>query len=125
MLHHLALAGEWAAAKLDGAYRRSTIGRSLDDEGFIHCSYDHQVAETASRFYAGRDDVVVLVIDPARLQVPVRVEGGFPHIYCELPAEAVVAVVPLEQFENGPRDGEDPALTWRRGSPCPSDPATP
>src|SRR5436853_7406936 len=98
-LYHLALADEWEHARTRGVYRRSTIGRSIDDEGFIHCSYRHQVAQTASLFYGGRDDVLVLVIDPARLQAPVRVEGGFPHVYGELPVDAVVEVVPLAQFE--------------------------
>lgn len=102
MIYHLALAGEWdEAVARGGPYERSTIGRSLAEQGFIHCSFEHQVAGTAARFYAGRDDVVVLHIDPGRLEHDVRVEDllgsgeAFPHLYGPLPVEAVVALRPL------------------------------
>ncbi|MDQ3469282.1 MAG: DUF952 domain-containing protein [Actinomycetota bacterium] len=102
-LFHLALGDEWRAAADSGeAYRRSTIGRSLDEEGFIHCSFADQVQATADRFYGDRDDVVLLTIDQAKLRADVRVEavpGGerFPHLYGPLPVDAVtrVAAVPL------------------------------
>jgi uncharacterized protein (DUF952 family) len=98
-IHHLALADEWAAAvSADEPYRRSTIGRSLDDEGFIHCSFAHQVAATAERYYAGRSDVLVLEIDAERVEDILRVEDlagtgeAFPHLYGPLPLDAVVAM---------------------------------
>lgn len=98
-LLHLALRGEWeAAVAAGGPYDRSTIGVSLADEGFIHCSFPDQVVATAARYYAGRDDVVVLVLDPARLDAVIRVEDlggtgvGFPHVYGSIPLAAVVAV---------------------------------
>jgi len=68
-------------------YRRSTLGRSLDDVGFSHCSFSEQVQRIAELLYAGQRDVVLLVIDRSRLTHEVRVEnldGGehlFPHIY--------------------------------------------
>lgn len=99
-IHHLALADEWAAAQASGTYDRSTIGVSLAEEGFIHCSFPHQVEATAARFYAGRDDVVLLTIDPAQLRSAVVVEDthgsgeSFPHIYGPIPVAAVVSAVP-------------------------------
>lgn len=99
MIFHLALADEWHEALASGGpYERSTIGRSLTEQGFIHCSFEHQVAETAERFYAGRDDVVLLCIDEERLEHELRTEdlvgGGeaFPHLYGPLPVDAVVEV---------------------------------
>jgi glutathione S-transferase len=97
-LFHLALADDWRDAQEAGAYRMSTIGQSIDDVGFIHCSFHHQVEGTASRYYAGRSDLVLLTIDPNLVGVEVRVEnlhGGeelFPHLYGPLPVGAVVAV---------------------------------
>lgn len=98
-LLHLALCDEWERAiAAGGPYDRSTIGVSLAEEGFIHCSFPDQVAATAERYYAGRDDVVVLVVDPDRLDAAIRVEdlGGtgveFPHVYGPIPLAAVVAV---------------------------------
>ena len=95
-IYHLALRDEWhEAVERNEPYRRSTLGRSLDDEGFIHCSFAHQVEMIADLVYRGRD-VVLLSIDPSRVQAEVRVEnleGGedlFPHIYGALPLDAVV-----------------------------------
>lgn len=96
---HLAIEAEWQAAVDEGRpYDRSTIGVSLEDEGYIHCSFPEQVAATAERYYAGRHDVVVLVVDPARVGAPVVVEDlassgqSFPHVYGPIPVDAVVAV---------------------------------
>jgi uncharacterized protein (DUF952 family) len=101
-IYHLALQGEWSAAvSADASYQRSTLGRSLEDEGFIHCSFATQVQMIADLVYHGRRDVVLLVIDPSRLQAEVRVEnteGGverFPHVYGPLPLDAVVRAEPV------------------------------
>lgn len=104
LVHHLALAHEWAeAADRGGPYVRSTIGRSLDEERFIHCSFPHQVRATAARYYGGRDDVLLLTIDVSRVDAPLVVEDlagtgeSFPHLYGPLPIDAVVEVRPLAE----------------------------
>jgi uncharacterized protein (DUF952 family) len=96
-IFHLALAQEWEAAVASGGpYDRSTIGRSLADEGLIHCCFPDQVAGVAGLHFAGRDDLVLLTIDVARLDTEVRVEKpvgtdhAFPHIYGAVPLDAVV-----------------------------------
>jgi len=100
-VYHLALLDEWADAVGRGMpYERSTIGATLEQVGFIHCSFDQQVAATFDRFYAGRADVVLLVIDASRLDAPLRVEDlagtgeAFPHLYGPLELDAVVEVQP-------------------------------
>jgi glutathione S-transferase len=107
-MYHLALAEEWGNAVERGEpYRRSTLGKSLDEVGFIHCSFASQVEMIADLVYRGRGDVLLLVIDPARVQAEVRVEnldGGeplFPHIYGALPLDAVVRVDPLALSDDG------------------------
>ena len=107
-LYHLALADEWER-RAAADYDRSTIGRSLADEGFVHCSFAHQVQPTADRFYRGRSDVLLLEIDPAALTSPVKVEdpgGGevFPHIYGPVNRDAVVRVTPVPLLEDGRLD---------------------
>lgn len=101
-LFHLAIAAEWdEAVRSGGPYRRSTVGASLDEVGFVHCSFGHQVAATLERHYAGRDDVVLLAIDPTRSGAPVRVEDlhgageAFPHLYGPLELDAVVDARPV------------------------------
>ncbi|MDI9831264.1 MULTISPECIES: DUF952 domain-containing protein [unclassified Streptomyces] len=98
---HLTERSLWEAARERGAYEISTRGRTLQEEGFIHCSTRAQLPAVAAFLYGsydGPDDLVVLVVDPERLDVPLRYEavkpGGeeFPHVYGPLPVSAVVDV---------------------------------
>ncbi|HEX4902126.1 MAG TPA: DUF952 domain-containing protein [Acidimicrobiales bacterium] len=109
-LFHLALAPEWERARHAGSYDRSTIDRSLAEEGFIHCSFAEQVQATADRFYRGRGDVVLLRIDPHRLDAPVREEvapgtgQAFPHVYGPIDLVAVEAADPVPVGADGRLD---------------------
>jgi uncharacterized protein (DUF952 family) len=106
-IFHIAFESDWRAAREAGAYRVSTRGTPLDDIGFIHASFRHQVPVIRSWFYEDVDEpLVVLVIDTERLEVPVVVEDGgggedFPHVYGALPVAAVVEVRSLDDFEVG------------------------
>jgi uncharacterized protein (DUF952 family)/AcrR family transcriptional regulator len=97
-IYHVALGEEWRETVVNGtAYRRSTLGKALDEVGFIHCSFAGQWQNVADLFYRDQTDVVLLEIDPLKVPSEIRVEnveGGreaFPHIYGALPQEAVVA----------------------------------
>ena len=46
-IFHIALPDDWEAARRSGKYTASTRGRSLSEEGFIHCSFTDQVEATA------------------------------------------------------------------------------
>ncbi|MEU0944802.1 DUF952 domain-containing protein [Streptomyces canus] len=100
LIVHLTERSLWEEARARGTYEISTRGRTLQEEGFIHCSTREQLPGTAARFFAGVPDLVVLVIDPARLDVPLKYEAPepgaeeFPHIYGPLPVGAVVDVEP-------------------------------
>ncbi|MFF0185259.1 DUF952 domain-containing protein [Streptomyces sp. NPDC005244] len=100
-LLHLTERSLWDAARASGAFEMSTRGRTLQEEGFIHCSLRHQLPPVATMLYGsytGPAELVVLVVDPERLTVPVRFEamepGGeeFPHVYGPIPVDAVVDV---------------------------------
>jgi len=94
-LYHITSRREAEEARQHGVYVPVAFGR----EGFIHCSYAHQVVATANRIFRGRNDLVLLRIDRARLTCKVvdeNLEGGgelFPHIYGELAMDAVIAVL--------------------------------
>ncbi len=115
MLLHLLPAAEWPAALAAGEVRPA----SLADVGFVHLSGPEQVHLPAGRLFAGRDDVLALVVDPARLTAPVRYEPGvpgdpasmrFPHLYGPLPTGAVVAVLPWSSGHGvRPPDADDAA----------------
>jgi uncharacterized protein (DUF952 family) len=97
-IFHCAPVEDWAAAQESGRYEHSTRGRSLADEGFIHASTAQQLPGVLARFYADYpEDLVVLEIDPDRLDVPLVYEVGdpatgerFPHLYGPLDPAAVV-----------------------------------
>ncbi|MFG1707413.1 DUF952 domain-containing protein [Nonomuraea sp. M3C6] len=93
-VHHLALRTDWEAAQKTGEYRISTLGRTLDDEGFIHCSRDlTQLRGVHTAFYRHvTEPLLILDIDPTGLDI--RLDNGFPHLYGPLPTTAVTAVHP-------------------------------
>jgi glutathione S-transferase len=102
MIYHIAARADWDAAQEAGLYAAD----SLASEGFIHCSTGAQVLGTAGRFYAGRHDLVLLAIDPARLTAELRYEEGepgvlFPHLYGPLGLHAVVGIYPFAPAEDG------------------------
>jgi uncharacterized protein (DUF952 family) len=100
LLMHIVPTSEWRQAVAAGTYQPA----SLDGAGFIHCSYAHQVVAVANHNFRGREDLVLLVIDPCRVEPEIRVEGSddrFPHIYGPLDPQAVVEVLPFEPGPDG------------------------
>jgi uncharacterized protein (DUF952 family) len=68
---------------------------SLAGEGFIHCSFADQLDAVLKRYYSGDEEVIVLEIDPAKLDSKLVVEpstGGenYPHIYGMINRDAIV-----------------------------------
>jgi uncharacterized protein (DUF952 family) len=94
-LFHLSLLDDWAAAQQAGEITDSTRDVTLDEEGYIHCSFADQVAATASRFYGDLEAVVLLRLDPDLVTSPIVVEDlvgsgvEFPHVYGPIPIAAV------------------------------------
>jgi len=108
VIYHIATRADWERARAEGEYTRSSVDKTLAEEGFIHASQSAQVAGTANRFYRDvRGDLVLLVIDPGLLRAEVRYEDvpgaelPFPHIYGPLNLEAVVAARPFAAGPDG------------------------
>ncbi|ORJ57377.1 DUF952 domain-containing protein [Mycobacterium simiae] len=97
---HICSVDEWWHARELGAIE--PVSRGADgDEAFIHLSAPAQVHLPANRLFRGRRDLVLLHVDPALLDAPVRWEQGvptdptamlFPHLYGPLPVRAVKTV---------------------------------
>ena len=90
---------EWRKAQEDGVYRGSAVD---ERDGFIHFSTAEQLAETAAKHFAARDDLLLIVVEAEALGEALRFEpsrGGalFPHLYAALPVSAVrfVEALPL------------------------------
>lgn len=104
VLVHLCGAREWEVARHTGEIRPESA------VGFVHLSDPGQVHLPANRLFAGRDDLVVLYIDPMQLTAPLRWEPGvaddpeamlFPHLYGALPVSAVVDAQPYRPGTDG------------------------
>jgi uncharacterized protein (DUF952 family) len=117
---HLCGVKEWARARIRGDIRPAASGSDAGG-GFIHLSTPGQIHLPANRLYRGRGDLVLLHIDPALLDSPVRWEPGvatdpesilFPHLYGPLPLAAVIRVT---AYSPGP-DGTFPPFAAPQGS---------
>ena len=97
-IFHLTASDVWAKAQAEGVWTTSTRGRSLEEEGFIHCSEQHQVEGVRACWFADVDDLLMLEIETDRLTSPWRseqLEGAdqpYPHVYGPVDLDAVVAV---------------------------------
>lgn len=94
---HITTDDLWQVGRDANTYRDP----SLDTEGFIHCSTPEQVLIPANERFAGRNDLILLVIDPAglteRLVYEDCYESGhaFPHVYGPINPDAVTTTVPF------------------------------
>jgi uncharacterized protein (DUF952 family) len=103
VIFHLAVREDWERAVGAGAYAPA----SLRGDGFAHCSTATRHAAVANAQFAGRGDLVLLLIDTDRLASPVRFErpdgGGepVPRVYGPLELEAVFEVAPYRPGPDG------------------------
>jgi uncharacterized protein (DUF952 family) len=100
VLVHLCAVDEWSRARERGGIQPPAPGAD-GAAPFIHLSTPEQVHLPANRLFRGRTDLLLLHIDPALLNSPLRWEPGvptdpesmlFPHLYGPLPAAAVKSV---------------------------------
>jgi len=93
-IYHITTAANWKAAQEQGYYEAP----SLQVEGFIHCSTEHQVAGVLQRYYQNQTGLLKLVIDPTKLthelkyEVSPSINEQFPHVYGIINLDAVVDV---------------------------------
>jgi uncharacterized protein (DUF952 family) len=110
---HLMRAAGWAEAQAAGFVSSD----SLVSDGFLHCSRPDQIAGVANRFYAGANDLVLLIVPVVALgptlrwEPPAHPDGSlvgdadardlFPHVYATIDVAAVRAVVSFEPGVDG------------------------
>jgi uncharacterized protein (DUF952 family) len=102
-IYHLTTRPAWNARLTNYA------NASLETEGFIHCSTLHQLMRVANEYYRNVNEVLVLVIETAKLISEVRWEPPrhpdgspaeavhllYPHIYGEINTNAVSEVISM------------------------------
>ncbi len=109
LVYKIAAADEWRAAERAGVFEGAAVDHA---DGFIHFSTADQARETAAKWFAGRDGLVLVAVDAAALGPALRFEparGGalFPHLYGPLPTSAVVWSRPLRLGADGSHDFGD------------------
>lgn len=103
LIYKICPAALWAEAETAGVFRGAPVDLA---DGFIHFSTAEQVAATAARHFAGKDGLLLLAVEAAALGEALRYEvsrGGalFPHLYGELPCQAVRRALPLPLGADG------------------------
>lgn len=93
---------EWADAKARGRFDGAAIDLS---DGYIHMSAPDQLAETASKHFAGRDDLMLVTLDADALDdvrwEPSRGGALFPHLYGPLDPALALAERPFSVGADG------------------------
>ncbi|MCP5084832.1 MAG: DUF952 domain-containing protein [Alphaproteobacteria bacterium] len=83
---------EWSAAKQAGRYGGAPVDLA---DGYIHFSTAGQLAETLAKYFAGKENLVLVAVNTENLGPQLRWEpsrGGalFPHLYEDLSMSHVV-----------------------------------
>jgi uncharacterized protein (DUF952 family) len=93
----------WQEASQKGVFE----GAPIDvQDGFIHFSTAAQARETARRHFTSVDDLLLVAVEGEALGEALRYEpsrGGdlFPHLYADLPIDAVLWERPLPLGDDG------------------------
>jgi uncharacterized protein (DUF952 family) len=95
-LYHLATEAEWEQYRAAG----TIVPAAFAQEGFVHCSWGHQVPGTVEKHFAGVTGLLALQLDPPALgEVPLIEEDlsgsgqAFPHAYGPIPVAAVARTI--------------------------------
>ena len=101
LIYKIFRADEWAAMQAAG----ETAGAPIDlADGYIHFSTAETVAETAAKYFAGVDGLMLIAVEADGLDTlkwePARQGVLFPHLYRKLCMDDVVWARPLP-VENG------------------------
>lgn len=103
MIYHIINSSKWDSLKYKAFYTPNSLGR----EGYIHCSFENQLLKVAETFNRGQKDLLVLCINESKVKSILKVEDLFnlkedyPHLYGELPINAIEKVVKLEISDSG------------------------
>jgi uncharacterized protein (DUF952 family) len=94
MIYHITTKLEWEEAERIGKYE----AESLQKEGFIHMSHEHQIEGVLSRYFQGKTALVKLSVDETKLIAEIKnelspsLQETFPHVYGAINLDAVLDV---------------------------------
>ncbi len=92
--------------KLAGPLADPYAPPSLAAEGFVHCSFQPDAADSARRYFPAGAELEVLQLDPRLLDAPVEVadtpRGKMPHVHGAISIKAVAARLTLDDVAHAP-----------------------
>lgn len=102
MIYHIVMPSHWAMFEQEEMY----FSETFEQETFIHCSTQEQLAGVLQRYYANAGTVLQLEIDEAKLGTPAIYEVAtngekFPHIYGGINKAAIVHLSELREIAPG------------------------
>ena len=102
-IYKIVTQSQWREAEEEGLFRGAPVDLA---DGFIHFSTAAQVAETAAKHFAGKNDLLLVSVDAAALGADLKYEvsrGGalFPHLYANLLLSAVLWAKPMPLGADG------------------------
>jgi len=102
-IFHICKRAEWDRALSAGAYAGSSQDR---EDGFIHFSTRQQIVGSAAKHRANQKDLVLLSVNPDVLGDALKWEAArdarlFPHLYGNLPLDAVLKAEDLPLGRDG------------------------
>ena len=91
----------WKTSSSSGEYSPE----SLATEGFIRCIPDNELEAYANSQFEATEELLLIVIDPLRIQVPIKHEKvgsiSYPLIYGSLSLDAIIEKIKLPRDKNG------------------------
>ena len=103
VVYKIVTSEQWDEAKRAGVFKGAPVDLA---DGYIHFSTADQAGETAAKHFAGADDLLLVTVKADALGDALVFEpsrGGqlFPHLYADMPLDAVHAVDPLPLGADG------------------------
>ena len=74
-------------------------------EGHIRCFHGNQVEKAANDLFKDENELLLIVIDPLRIQVPLKNEKigqeTYPNLYGPFSIDAIIDRIPLKKSKKG------------------------
>ncbi|GAB5408862.1 MAG: DUF952 domain-containing protein [Balneolaceae bacterium] len=101
LLFTLSTKPEWKDFSSSGNFEPS----SLKEIGYIRCYQGSQIEDAANNFETTENELLLIVIDPLRIQVPIKNQKQdgevFPNLYGAFSIDAVIDRILLKKSKKG------------------------
>jgi len=99
VIYHITPLADWVNSGSGINYKNKT----LETEGFIHCSTPKQILKTAEKYKTHWDKLVLLEIDVEKVRTIIKFESGdnkefFPHIYGPINLDAITRDITFDHY---------------------------